>query len=78
MNQMKAGWSHLVGPCCSCGQISEGLEELLHFFLEENVSVLCVLMCPLRVPEPDLQHVELLFLLVQLLLKAVYLGLVLR
>lgn len=74
---MKAGWSGLVGPCCACGQISKGFEELLHLFLEENVSVLCVLMCPLRVPESDLQHVKLLLLLVQLLLEAVYLGLVL-
>lgn len=78
MDQMKAGWFGLVGPCCTGGQISKGFEELLHLLLEENVAVLCVLMCPLRVPESDLQHVKLLLLLVQLLLEAVHLGLVLR
>lgn len=64
MDQVKAGWSCLFGPCCSCGQISQGFEKLLHFFLEEKVSVLGVLMCPLRVPKSDLQHLKLLFLLV--------------
>lgn len=78
MDLMKAGWSGLGGPCCSCGQISKGFEELLHLFLQEVVSVLCVLMCPLRVPVSDLKHLKLLLLLVQLLLEAVDLGLVLR
>lgn len=54
MDQMKAGWFGLVGPCCPCGQIPKGFEELLHFLLQENVSVFCVLMRPLRVPESDL------------------------
>ena len=76
MDQVKAGLSGLVGPRCTCSQISQGFEELLHLLLEENVSALCILMCPLRVPESDLQHVELLLLLVQLLLQSVYLGLV--
>lgn len=76
MDQVKAGWSGLVGPWCTCSQISQGFEELLHLLLEESVSVLCILMCPLRVPESDLQHLELLLLLVQLLLKSVYLVLV--
>ena len=78
MDQVMAAWSDLVGLCCSCRQISEGFEEVLHLLLEEDVSVLCIFICSLWIPESDLQHVELLLLLVQLLLEAVYLGLVLR
>lgn len=47
-------WFRLVGLRSSCGQISKGIEELLHLLLEENVPRLCVFVSPLRVPEPDL------------------------
>lgn len=78
IDQERRGWRSLIGPCCSCGEISEGSEELLHLLLEEDVSFLCILMGPLGVSEPNLQHVTFFLLLVQLLLKLVYLGLVLR
>lgn len=77
IDQVGRGWCGLVGPCCSCGEISKGSEELFHLLLEEDVSFLCILMGPLRVSEPDFQHVTLFLLLVQLLFKLAYLGSVL-
>lgn len=78
IDQERRGGPGLIGPCCSCGEISEGSEELFHLLLEEDVSFLCILMGPLGVSESNLQHLTLFLLLVQLLLKLVYLGLVLR
>lgn len=77
IDQAGPGWRVLIGPCCSCGEIPKGPEELFHLLLEEDVSFLGILMGPLRVSEPDFQHVALFLFLVQLLFKLAQLGSVL-
>lgn len=69
--QTTAG-SNVASPR-SQGQVPQCGKELLHLFLQKSVAVLCILPCPFRVPQFDLQHALLLPFLLHLLLQTLHL-----